>query len=212
MSESTALGPSFVSEPTELGTSSSSEQSNSVLLPPSKGNWIQKEVQNFQKSMMTDIAMLLNYHGDIDLVETSCSYDSLLTKVAQLHGMTTERWKIDDYDLSTESGLAKAEQRLRSIRPRRLWLSPEHGPVVPEQWRSCMRLAWVQLELGGYFYIEQPQTCVTWNLKDTLTRQLLDRLSSSCIRDLCFDDLKHPRSGKPLQRSTRIQSNDPSFI
>ncbi len=162
--------------------------------------------------MMTDIAMLLNYHGNIDLIETSCSHNTLLTQVARLNGMTTERWKMDDYDLSTDSGLAEAEQRLRSLRPRRLWLSPEHGPVVPEQWHGCMHLAWVQADMNGYFYIEQPENCVTWHLKDTLTRYVLDARSSRCIRDLCFDGMKHPRSGKPLQRSTRIQSNDASFV
>ena len=41
----------------------------------------------------------------------------------------------------------------------------------------------------GAFYIEQPQTCGTWKLKDRSTRQLLDRLSAYCIRDPCFDKL-----------------------
>ena len=31
-----------------------------MLLPPSKGKWIQQETQITQKSMMMDIAMLLN--------------------------------------------------------------------------------------------------------------------------------------------------------
>ena len=183
---------------------------------------------------MTDIAMLLNHHANIDLVEAFCSHDSMMTQVAQRAGMTTERWTIDDYDLSTESGFAQAEQRLRDLRPRRLWLSPECGPFsqmqntnqrTPEQvnnliekrkrgfkqWLNCIRLAWVQLELGGYFYIEQPQRCMTWRLEDMTTRQLVDELSSYCIRDQCFDGLKHPRSGKPMMKGTRIQSNDYSF-
>ena len=55
-----------------------------------------------------------------------------------------------------------------------------------------IRLAWVLLELGGYFYIEQPQTCMTWKLEDIYTRELLDGLSSYCVRDQCFDALVHP--------------------
>ena len=135
--------------------------------------------------MMTDVAMLLNHQTDTDLVEAFCSPDSMMTKVAQGAGMTSERWTASDYDLSTEEGYALAEQRLRILRPRRIWFSPECGPWSqmqntnqrsPEQieklmekriegfkqWRNCIRLAWVQLELGGYFYIEQPQTCMTW--------------------------------------------------
>ena len=161
--------------------------------------------------MMMDIAMLLDHRGKIDLVETFCPHDSMLTKVALLSGMTAERWMIDDFDLSTESGFAEAAQRLRSIRPKRLWLSPEHGTIVSDHWHNCMRLAWLQLELGGYYYIEQPQKCVTWNLRDTLTRQICGALSSKCVRDQCFDNRKHPRTGRPLQQSTRIQSNDRAF-
>ena len=120
---------------------------------------------------MLDIACLLNHRGDTDLIEAFCSHDSMMTKVARQTGMKAERWTIDDYDLSSEKGYLLAEQRLRQLRPRRLWLSPECGPFsqlqnanqrTPEQiadltkkreqglkqWKSCMRLAWVQLELG----------------------------------------------------------------
>ena len=41
--------------------------------------------------MIKDVALLLSYHGDIELVEAFCSYDSMLTKVAQLSGVTAER-------------------------------------------------------------------------------------------------------------------------
>ena len=183
---------------------------------------------------MKDIAMLLSDQQNTDLVEAFCSNDSMLTKVAQNAGLTAERWTKDDYDLSTESGYAQAEERLRCIKPRRLWMSPECGPFsqmqninqkTPEQvealkekrklglkqWRNCIRLAWVQLELGGYFYIEQPQTCMTWKIEEPLIRQLVDGLSRHCIRDQCFDGLRHPRSGRPMRKSTRIQSNDSSF-
>ena len=61
--------------------------------------------------MMTDLVTLLNHRGDTDLVEAFCSDDPMMTNA--------ERWTVNDYDLSTESGFAQAEQRLRSIRPRR---------------------------------------------------------------------------------------------
>ena len=79
-------------------------------------------------------------------------------------------------------------------------------------WRNCIQVALAQLELGGYFYIEQPHSSVNWKSQDTSSRQLLDDLSSPCIRDQCFDNLNHPRSGRPVSKSSRIQSNDASFV
>ena len=52
-----------------------------VLLPPSRGKWIQGELSQFQKSMAKDIALLLSYRSDADLVEAFCPHDSMLTKV-----------------------------------------------------------------------------------------------------------------------------------
>ena len=66
--------------------------------------------------MMKGIALLLNGHSEADLVEAFCSFDSMLTKVARLSGMSAERWTID-FDLSTETGLAEAEYRLRELPP-----------------------------------------------------------------------------------------------
>ena len=120
-----------------------------------------------------------------------------------------------------------AMDRLRQLRPKRRWLSPECGAYstfqninqrTPEQvenlrkkrelafrqGQSCIRLAWLQVELGGTFYIEQPQRCVSWQLKDQRTRYLLDALSTSCIRDQCFDGLVHPKSGYPMQKGAMI--------
>ena len=52
---------------------------------------------------------------------------------------------------------------------------------------------------------------MSWQLKDQKTRYLLDELSTFCIRDQCFDGLQHPKSGYPMQKGTRIQTNDTSF-
>ena len=103
------------------------------VLSPSKRKWLKQETLSFQKTTMTDIATLLSHHTNMDLAEAFCSHDSMMTKIAQQSGMTAERWTINDYDLSTESGFAAAEARLRELRPRRLWLSPECGPFSQMQ-------------------------------------------------------------------------------
>ena len=61
------------------------------------------------------------------------------------------------------------------------------------------------------FYIEQPLRCMSWRLMDPKTRYLLDELSTYCVRDQCFDDLQHPQTRYPMQKPTRIQTNDLSF-
>ena len=87
----------------------------------------------------------------------------------------------------------------------------QHREQAFRQWQTCIRLAWLQVELGGLFYIEQPQSCMSWRLTDAKTRYLLDQLSTYCIRDQCFDGLKHPKNGLPMQKGTRIQTNDIQF-
>ena len=73
--------------------------------------------------------MLLNgTRRKMDLIEVFCSPNSMMTHTAQKAGLNAERWTKDDFDLETEEGYQAAEQRLRKLRPKRLWLSPECGP------------------------------------------------------------------------------------
>ena len=129
----------------------------------------------------------------IELVEVFCSPTSTMTKTAQGAGLNAERWTKADFDLSKPSGCQLAMERLTELKPKRFWLSPECGPYsimqnanqrTPQQadalrkkrelafrqWHSCIRLAWLQVELGGTCYIVQPQRCMSWKLKDQKTR------------------------------------------
>ena len=160
------------------------------MLSPAKGRWLAKENEKWHKDLKTDIAMLLKDGKEqLDLLEVFCSPTSTMTSTAQSHGLRSERWTKADFDLSKPSGCKMAMDRLRQLKPKRLWLSPECGPYssfqninqrTPEQvenlrkkrelafrqWQSCIRLAWLQVELGGTFYIEQPQRCMSWQLED----------------------------------------------
>ena len=99
------------------------------MLSPAKGRWLAKENEKWHKELKTDIAMLLKDGKEqTDLVEVFCSPTSTLTKTAQSHGLKAERWTKEDFDLSRPSGCQLAMERLRQLRPKRLWLSPECGP------------------------------------------------------------------------------------
>ena len=60
----------------------------------------------------------------IDLVEVFCSPTSTMTKTAQNAGLKAERWTKEDFDLSKPSGCQLAMERLKELKPKRLWLSP----------------------------------------------------------------------------------------
>ena len=205
-------------------------------LPPSKANLLTKEHDQWHQQLKTDLAMLVHNDNTMDLIEVFCSPNSRLTQTAQDAKLKAERWTLEDFDLSLIVDLERANSLLRKLRPKRLWLSPEGGPYSVMQnanqkkktqqreelkkkqehafklWQSCIELAWLQIELGGTFYIEQPKTCQSWQLEDRNTRYLLDELSSYAIRDQCVDGLTHPKTGLPMQKGTRIQTNDTSSI
>ena len=117
--------------------------------------------------------MLIKHEQDpLDLLEVFCSPTSTMTQTANKSGLRAERWTKEDFDLSRPSGYIQAARCLKELKPKRLWLSPECGPYSimqnanqknPEQverlkqkreiafrmWQSCIRLATLQVELGG---------------------------------------------------------------
>ena len=93
------------------------------LLPPAKGRWLAKEHAKWHRELKTDIAMLLKDGKEqIDLVEAFCSPTLTMTKTAQNVGLKAERWTKKDVDLSKPSGCQLAMERLKELKPKRLWL------------------------------------------------------------------------------------------
>ena len=73
--------------------------------------------------------MLIKQKTDqLDLLEVFCSPTSTMTQTANNSGLKAKRWTKEDFDLSRPSGYLQAANRLRELRPKRLWLSPECGP------------------------------------------------------------------------------------
>jgi len=163
---------------------------------------------------------------------TCCSENSMLCFCAEKAGLTSERWTKETFDLSTHQGAHYAEARFRSLRPKRLWLSPPCGPFSamrrinprnPAQmqrlnskrriayfiWTTCIHLTWTQLELGGKFYLEQPHTSDTWRFQDIHQTQLFSpQYSEHCVRYQRFDGLVHFKDEHPMRKSTRIQTDN----
>ena len=105
-----------------------------IAITHANGRWLLKEQADLHTQISTDIAMSLSDKtGNIDLLEVFCSPTSQLTHTAHNSGMDAERWTSNDFDRSTVSGYQQAAQRLRELRPKRLWLSPERGPFSSMQ-------------------------------------------------------------------------------
>ena len=137
-------------------------------LPPHTLKWLTKENEKWHRQLKTDIAMLIHSEDkQADLVEVFCGPTSPLAKNAENANLKVERWTLQDFDLSKPSGCKSAEERLKEVKPKRLWLSPESGPDSVGQntmnrkeemrikrerafreWQSCIRRAWLQVELG----------------------------------------------------------------
>ena len=95
------------------------------------GQWLVKENERWRKELRTDIAMLVhNKDKHMDLVEVFCEPTSQLTTSAQGAGLNAERWTKEDFDLSKPAGCQAAMQRLRELRPKRLW-PPRHVDHFP---------------------------------------------------------------------------------
>ena len=62
-----------------------------------------------------------NKDKHMDLLEVFCEPTSQLTTSAQGAGLKAERWTKEDFDLSQPAGCQAAMQRLRELRPKRLW-------------------------------------------------------------------------------------------
>ena len=133
--------------------------------PLLKADGWQKNMKSGTKNLKTDIAMLLQDGKEqIHLVEVFCSPTSTMTKTAQSAGLKAERWTKEFFDVSKPSGCQLAMERLKELKPKRLWPSPECGPYsimqnanqrTPQQaealrkkrelafrqWQHCIRLA-----------------------------------------------------------------------
>ena len=133
---------------------------------------------------MEDLLNVTHVPNSLKLIELCAEPDSRLTETALTMGIQAERWTKDDFDLSTDIGYLRASRRLIEVRPNKLWLSPPCAPFTTLQfmrpakdlelkqkhgkkiWKNCMKLAILQIKLGGDAYVEQPFRCGTWRLDD----------------------------------------------
>ena len=150
-----------------------------------------------QTSGDLDVCNLVN-SGRYDLLEICAPHDSTLTQTCLELGGRADRLGLHNgHDLSKSTGFQGATQKIRTLRPRHLWISCPCGPWstmqnlnmrTPEQvqklkWKrkrsaklikNVVSLAELQLSLGGEIHWEHPLNALSWNLACVrkLTKQL----------------------------------------
>ena len=167
----------------------------------------------------------------VDLVEVGGNHDGLLAKEMRSRGGTVEMWNRCDYNLSTLKGYQSAVNRLSEIRPHHLLLSPpsssyhsiNHCELSPHKrdhnikqlkwcrqiWCNQVKLALLQLELGGHVHLSHPEQSTTWQAmshEDPHTQELLRRTQHVSF-DLCSDGFTDPQ-GHLIKKELRIQTSD----
>ena len=76
-----------------------------------------------------------------------------------------------------------------------LKLKQEYGKKI---WVNCMKLAILQIKLGGDVYVEQPYRCGTWRLNDKKTEE---------PNDLMNERPNAPTTELPMDRITKPPNN-----
>ena len=193
-----------------------------------ENNWVAKEMWNFfsMKGVLKDPRRLaLNL---TDVMEVYCSESSELTSQAQAQGLMAERFCRKDGDLSTIPGRQALYNRLLKCLPRNLWLSPKctawckwnvfnmsKSPEMAQKVFEARAADQVHLLLcdalfqfqmwrspQSHAHLEQPKG--SQMIYQEELQAILDRaLIAHC--DMCrAGRLKHPVSGKLIQKGTQV--------
>ena len=193
-----------------------------------ENNWVANEMWNYFDSL----GLLKNpqslRRNLFDAMEVYCSEESELTNQAKAQGLTAERFCRRDGDLSTFTGRKALYDRLLKCLPRNLWLSPkctawctwasynmskspeaaqkiyEARAADLEHLLLCDALFQFQLWRSpqSHAHLEQPKGSQMVYQEEL--QAILDRaFVAHC--DMCrAGSLKHPISGKLIQKGTQV--------
>ena len=143
-------------------------------------------------------------------------------------------WSLDltgGYDLALQSMQMYALGLLHKHRPRvlgltppctmfnkimRMWNEKKMDPKVFKERLDqavmfvdfCMDSAMVQIASGRFFFFEQPELAVTWNLPSVKKTESLHGVRVVSF-DMCRFGLKTPLTQQPMRKRTKIMTNSP---
>jgi len=175
--------------------------------------------------------ILMSQYPLIDCLEVYCSDESQLTQQCRQQGLRAMRFTLKDGDLGTWEGRQKLYHVIFRYRPRNIWASPRckawckwnqfnaskstaaaqkvmlarEGDEVHLQLCEAMFLHQHQMGPAFHFHLEQPVGSDM--LYEAPMQSIVECLNRSRC-DLCHaGNLKHPASGKYLQKGTQIFSS-----
>ena len=193
-----------------------------------ENNWVAQEMWKYLSSkgiLQNPKRLSQNHH---DLLEVYCSPESELTNQATAQGLLADRFCLRDGDLSTVQGRFRLYDRMVSLLPRNIWLSPKckawckwnmyNMSKSPELARKIMESrqdeqvhlllcdAIFQFQTWrspqSHAHLEQPDGSHML-YQEELAAILEQTMLAKC--DMCqAGHLKHPETGRYLQKRTQI--------
>ena len=215
-------------EPCDVFDPMFEQDAGEAIFVTRENNWVANEMWNYFDSLG-----VLNNPQSLrrnlyDVMEVYCSDESELTNQARAQGLMAERFCRRDGDLSTHQGRKALYDRLLKCLPRNLWLSPKctawckwasfnmsKSPEAARKVREaraadlehlllCDALFQFQLSPSpqSHAHLEQPKGSQMVYQEEL--QAILDRaFVAHC--DMCrAGSLKHPVSGKLIQKGTQI--------
>ena len=162
----------------------------------------------------------------LNLLEIYCEEDSQLVRVANMYGLASRRFTINDGDLSTPEGQNRLWKIVEEQQPDHIWASPEcrYWGNFSRWNRSkssttatkidagrkherknlslCEELYWYQVSHGRHFHLEQPQG------SEALVQKQIDGIVNGTYRtvfDMCeAGGLKVPQGSNYLRKRTVV--------
>ena len=172
-----------------------------------------KERQLWTEMQQSECGKSLHKSEQLDILEVYAFPNSMLTTVAQEHGLRARRFTYEDGDLSTSTGRGALFHIIKTQRPKHIWLAPECGPwcawnrfnsmrslssyeqvmhqqrLAKEHLVLCNVVAQIQHDEGRHTHLESPKTSGVWKQQEI---QPFLKRSIPAQLDQCAFGLRHP--------------------
>ena len=186
-----------------------------------------KERQMWTERQQPEYGKSMTKFEQLDILEVYAFPNSMLTTVAQEHGLRARRFTYEDGDLSTPTGRKALFHIINTQKPKHIWLAPECGPwcawnrfnsmrslssyqqimnqqrLAKEHLVLCNVVAQIQHDEGRHTHLESPKTSGVWKQQEI---QPFLKRSIPAQLDQCAFGLRHPSENQLMRKSTRIQT------
>ena len=190
-----------------------------------------QRIARIGRDLLSDTVHQLRAPEGTILLEVACSTDSVLTNMMhEISGQSGSAQRLsiwNGYDLTTNSGLKSILDKIDSLKPEHVWLSPDCGPYSimqnvnqrsPEQcealaekrrdalkqYTACAVIFRYCYQRGIHCTWELSQTCQAWRLPVLQKLSVMTGVQFAIVRG-CQVGLKNDK-GDPIQKGWKLMT------